>query len=289
MAGKPWYNNGIKEIQVDITKGEQIPKGYVRGRKPLTTEQIENRSAKIQHTIQNKSPSQKELTRKKRSESLKSTYASKSDEEKQLIIQKRSYTMLMKSDEEKAVYREKLSSSLKGNNKGKIPWNKGLTKETDTRVLQNALHTSNTNLTRCKELKQSDPDYFSKWHQYVCQKMKENGTYLKSQPEEILYSELITLYGKDNVCRQYKDTRYPFNCDFYIIEKDLFIELNAHWTHGGQPYDPDNPECQKQLLEWQEKAKTSKYYQNAIYVWTDLDVRKRKIAEENNLNYKTMY
>lgn len=31
------------------------------------------------------------------------------------------------------------------------------------------------------------------------------------------------------------------------------------------------------------------YYANAIYVWTDLDVRKHKIAKENNLNIEFLY
>lgn len=118
---------------------------------------------------------------------------------------------------------------------------------------------------------------------------RRNHTFNTSKAESQMCEALKIQYSGCTVLTQYKDTRYPFNCDFYVVEKDLFIELNAHWTRGGQPYDPDNPECQKQLLEWQEKAKTSKYYQNAIYVWTDLDVRKRKIAEENKLNYQVLY
>jgi len=91
------------------------------------------------------------------------------------------------------------------------------------------------------------------------------------------------------IYRQYKDERYPFYCDFYIKEDDLFIELNAHWSHGGRPYDPHDEDCVKKLLEWQEKAKTSKFYENAIQTWTVRDVQKRKCAEENHLNYKAIY
>ena len=43
------------------------------------------------------------------------------------------------------------------------------------------------------------------------------------------------------------------------------------------------------LEDWQERAKTSRFYKNAIYVWTNLDVRKQKCAKENNLNYKVIY
>ena len=41
MAGKPWYNNGENEIQIDVNKGEIIPDGYVRGRKPRTQQEKE--------------------------------------------------------------------------------------------------------------------------------------------------------------------------------------------------------------------------------------------------------
>ena len=36
MAGKPWYNNGIKEIQVGTN--EPVPDGFVRGRLKWTPE-----------------------------------------------------------------------------------------------------------------------------------------------------------------------------------------------------------------------------------------------------------
>ena len=36
MAGKPWYNNGTREIQVG--NNEVVPDGYTRGRLPLTPE-----------------------------------------------------------------------------------------------------------------------------------------------------------------------------------------------------------------------------------------------------------
>ena len=66
-----------------------------------------------------------------------------------------------------------------------------------------------------------------------------------------MYKMLCTKYGTENVKRQYRDkNRYPFRCDFYIEGEDLFIELNLHWTHGGMPFENDNPECIKKLNEW---------------------------------------
>lgn len=118
---------------------------------------------------------------------------------------------------------------------------------------------------------------------------KKNNSFNTSKPEEELYKQLLEQYNEKTILRRYKDYRYPFYCDFYIIEDDLFIELNAHWTHGGKPYDPNDEECQKQLILWKEKAKQSQFYENAIKTWTERDVEKLRIAKENNLNYKVIY
>ena len=117
---------------------------------------------------------------------------------------------------------------------------------------------------------------------------RKNHTFNTSKIEEDFYLYLISVFGKNNVCRNYRDEkRYPFNCDFYIPSEDLFIELNAHWTHGGKPYDQDDKECQEQLLKWQSSSK--EYNKNAIHTWTVRDVNKFKIAKLNNLNYLTIY
>ena len=110
---------------------------------------------------------------------------------------------------------------------------------------------------------------------------KKNGTLNTSKPENQSYQILKEKY-KD-IMQQYISNEYPFNCDFYIPSLDLYIECNYHWTHGGHPFNENNLEDQIKLNKW--KNKNSKFYNNAIYVWTDLDVRKRNIAKENNLNY----
>ena len=114
---------------------------------------------------------------------------------------------------------------------------------------------------------------------------KKNGTFNSSHPEEEYYEYLLTIYPKDDVVRQYRDERYPFNCDFYIKSLDLFIECNYSWTHGGKPFDPEDEECKAKLAKWKEDAKHSKYVRNAINTWTIRDPNKREVAKENNLNY----
>lgn len=288
MAGKPWYNNGIQEIQIGYD--EEIPDGYIRGRLPRTAEQREISLTKFRNTLINKSQEEKDLSNIKRSNSLKISYANKSDDEKRQIVARRVATMNSKSDEEKAAYRKRLSDSSIGKNKGKEPWNKGLTKDTDERVALNAEHTAKSSIERIKRVRESDPEYFNRWRSSINQKMHDNGTLNTSLQEENYYKILVSKYGEDGVIRQYFDRdRYPFNCDFYIPSEDLFIEYNKSWTHGGHPFDKLNLDDISKLEFWQEKAKTSKYYRNAIYTWTDLDVRKTEIAKKNNLNYKVIY
>ena len=123
--------------------------------------------------------------------------------------------------------------------------------------------------------------------QYLTRKL--HNTFNTSNAEEALYKELLLENSNKTIYRQYKDDRYPFYCDFYIVEDDLFIELNTHWTHGGMPYDPDNPLCQEQLRVWKEKAQTSKFYAQAIKTWTERDVQKLNCAINNKLNYKVIY
>ena len=118
---------------------------------------------------------------------------------------------------------------------------------------------------------------------------KKNNSFNTSSSELELYKKLCEENKTKTIYRNYKCERYPFYCDFYIKEDDLFIELNAHWTHGGKPFDEKDADCIRQLNEWKEKAKTSKFYEEAIKTWTVRDVNKRIVAEKNKLNYKVIY
>ena len=78
--------------------------------------------------------------------------------------------------------------------------------------------------------------------------------------------------------------KYPYLCDFYIKELDLYIELNITWTHGWHYYtESDKPK----LLEM--KNKNNAYYDVAIYIWTTHDLEKRDCAIKNNLNYVVVW
>lgn len=118
----------------------------------------------------------------------------------------------------------------------------------------------------------------------------KNGTTNTSKPENEFYDWLRNTLGRDNVKKEYIDKeRYPWHCDFYLRDRDIFIELNLFFTHGSHPYDPCDEEDQNKLKLWESKSKDSTFYKNAIEVWTKGDPQKIKKAKENNLNYYIVY
>lgn len=231
---------------------EECPKDFLKGRLSMSEE-----------------------TKRKMSEN---NYIKKITPEKEKIRREKiSKTKQNKSQEEKLEYSKKLSQSRKGKGLGIIPWNKG------KKGLQKAWN-KGLSFEECHDSSKEE------MVKNINKTKRENNSFNISNKEEEYYKELCKEYGEENIIRQYYDAeRYPYNCDFYIKTKDLFIELNATWTHGGKPYNAEDKECQEQLKLWEEKSKTSKYYRNAIYTWTDLDVRKQTCAKQNNLNYKTIY
>lgn len=121
---------------------------------------------------------------------------------------------------------------------------------------------------------------------------KRNATLATSSPEDALY-ELLVEYADQlgmTVVRQHRDEdRYPFAVDFYIPERDLFIELNGSWSHGGHWYEADREMDQKTVQTWRKKGEKSQYYLNALGTWTERDVRKREAARDAQLNYVTLW
>lgn len=121
---------------------------------------------------------------------------------------------------------------------------------------------------------------------------RKNGTFATSSAEDSLYELLVAYVDQQGmtVVRQYRDEgRYPFAVDFYIPERDLFIELNGSWSHGKHWYETDREMDQKTVQTWRKKGKKSEYYRNALEVWTERDVRKRNVAREAQLNYVTLW
>lgn len=119
--------------------------------------------------------------------------------------------------------------------------------------------------------------------QKIIESKKRNGTINDSKSERDLHQMLINYFGENDIECQYRSERYPYKCDFYIKSRDIFIELNAYWMHGGHWFDINNEADVEKLQVWIDKSNES--YERAIYVWSENDLEKRKIALDNKLNY----
>ena len=121
--------------------------------------------------------------------------------------------------------------------------------------------------------------------QKIYETKKNNNSFNKSSIEEQFASWL----DENNILyiRQYKSEQYPFCCDFYFPEKDLYFEINGHCVHNNHPFNPDNKKDIATLEKWKQKG--TKFYKNMIHVWTVTDPLKVKTANENNLNFKVVY
>lgn len=127
--------------------------------------------------------------------------------------------------------------------------------------------------------------------QYATQ--KKNKKFGKSRAEDYSYEHLCSIYSENDIERQYASNEYPYKADFYIKSLKLYIECNYGWTHGTkschEPFDSSNEQHLEALSTLLNKSKQSDYYKNAIYQWTELDVRKRQCALDNKLNWIAFY
>lgn len=120
-----------------------------------------------------------------------------------------------------------------------------------------------------------------------------NGTLNSSFAEDALYGLLVDKFGVDSVWRNVVvDNRYPYHVDFYIVPRDMFIELNGDKCHYTHWFDCDNISDVHVVESWWANAKRlesenrgSSRYRKYIKTWTETDVLKRMCARKNQLNY----
>jgi len=153
--------------------------------------------------------------------------------------------------------------------------------------------------TKQTNLKRYGVEYCTQ-NKEICQKSwqtkKVHNKLNKSKQEDKIFEIIKQVYP--NVLRNHKTKEYPFHCDFYIPELNLYIEYQGAWTHGKDglnilgPYDSNNKEHQAVIAKWKQKAekienKTGKksQYTDAIDTWTRRDPLKRQTAVANYLNW----
>ena len=296
-----WYNNGIKEIQISIDS--IIPNGFVKGRlpKPKKLDDLSKKFSKEKiykdYIVDNKrfidlldeySISKKDLRclltyykiKKDLKNSSKNNKYRRTHEESVSVGKKSSLTQKeswnKKSEEDKANWSKKcsdaqinMSQEAKSNKANAYrEWWFNLSNEERNEI----------NHKRSNTLKQT----WEKNGDNILSSMKsaerENrkNRLCRTVAEQKLFDYLITVYP-DVVYDIRVDERYPYYCDFYIPSEDLFIELNAHPSHGRLP------------IEFLSVDEYSKYNQKWVDVFARRDIEKQKTAKENNLNYMMIY
>jgi len=122
---------------------------------------------------------------------------------------------------------------------------------------------------------------------------EKNKNFKSSKFEEYVYVKLQSKFN--NIIRNYntlleeQSNRYPYNCDFYIKDFDLFIEIQGSQFHHFHPFNSNNPNDINELKKLKRLSKHHEQYNAMITVWTLKDVEKRNVAEKNNLNFKEFY
>lgn len=266
---KKWYNNGLE--QRFFEEGCQ-PENYILGRLPFSKEHCEKLSQKKSGLIHiNNGSDAKFVTEKEFNE----------------VWRYKGYIRgSLFSDNALSNIRKSRKEFFKNNpdwvsptswKHGHDTWNKGIPMSEETRR-KLSLKVTGRKLSEESRLQKIHNEYITK---------KKNNSFHVSSWEDICYRELVNKFGEDDVIRQYQSKEYPFNCDFYISTLNLYIELQFHWTHGKEPFDIHNPSHLKKLEIWKEKSKKSKYYKQAINVWTIHDIK--KLSYRDKVNIKFLY
>ena len=296
-----WYNNSEKEIQLNIN--EPIPEGFVRGRLPkpkkidtlksivskedlyqkFIVENVLLKDLSIIYGISNSDVRQLlnyyKITKDPKLQA-KNRDCSHSHEQALIIGRKSSKTQKQnwdnKSQKDKREWSEKCRQAQKNISPEKraeitkkcTQWYSDLNQQEKDTI--NAIR-SNTLKQRWKV---SGEEIQSKRKKTERQNRKLR--LCRSVAEQKMYDTLIKYYS-DVQYDVRVDDRYPYYCDFYIPDEDLFIELNAHPSHGRLPYSE---------LSFEE-------YSNYPLKWVDVfarrDVEKQQTAKDNNLNYLMIY
>lgn len=125
------------------------------------------------------------------------------------------------------------------------------------------------------------------YNKYIKMGTRDKWLRLQSKYELLVFDALVNKYGYDDVIPQYgvypTDERYPYNCDFYVKSRDIFIELNMYYSHQNHWFDENNPDD----VEFLQKQKDlgTKSSLTVVSTWGGSDVKKRNIAKTNSLNY----
>lgn len=278
-----FFTDGVKTIK--LKPGDEIPDGFHLGRTFNVNTWNRGLTAQNDERVRKNTQLMRDTRIKNGSYNSWNKGLTKNTHPSLLTVsQKVSASRLGKSSWNKGIpaseeQKQKQSAVMKG----RVPWNKGLTKETNASILaaSNKLKGHQCFVTDWEAAKQKE--YETK---------KRNHSFNSSKVEKDLISKLIDEYGEENVKHPYRDSRYPFNCDAYVVPLDLFIEVQGTVEHNGRPYDSSNQQDVEEADYIRRKAEQlgpdSRYW-NIYKWWTEIDPRKLETLRKNNLNFKLIY
>lgn len=126
--------------------------------------------------------------------------------------------------------------------------------------------------------------------------MKENGKLQKSHKEDEVAEYIVSLGYR--IERHHMTDTFPFNADIYLPDYDLYIEYQGSHFHNTYSFmgTKDDFDVLQTYYDKSQKLKKESgdsekltQYDNMIYVWGDLDVRKRVYAQDNHIRYFEIY
>lgn len=278
-----FFTDGV--VTVKLKKGDSIPIGFYPGRTFKSNPWNKGLTSATDERVKKNTDATHKTRREKGNYVPWNKGLTKEDSEiLQTVSQKVSAYRKGKEPWNKGIpaseeQKRKQSSAMSG----RVPWNKGLTKET------------NASIMAASEKLLGHECFVKDWEAAKRKEYdtkKRNGTFNSSKVESELISELVSQYGEENVIHPYRDSRYPWNCDAYVVPIDLFIEVQGTVEHNGRPYDPS---CEKDVAEAEQiKAKAeaagpNSRYWNIYKWWTVIDPKKLQTLRNNKLNFKLIY
>lgn len=192
-------------------------------------------------------------------------------------------TIYKRTNEEKRKISEKSKQTRLIKNNGKYFSDETINKIKETNLNKYGVES----FTKTQKFKDIIVDKQSTIQSKQYKTKKKNKSFNSSKIEKEL--EKYFIENGIKYISQYRSDMYPFACDFYFPDSDYYIEIQGSWTHGSHPFDDSNVDDINTLNILKNKSEKSAFYKNAIYVWTEHDVKKRNIAKTNKLKYLEIF
>lgn len=302
-----WINNKIIEKLISVD--DKIPEGFEKGRlkRPKKIDQLKTVVSKEElisyYIVQNKSfietmakfnlQVRKDLRqllnyygiRKSPKQRAKNNKSPKRTHEqyieygkKSSITQKESWKN--KSDKEKEEWskKQKIAHSTDKFKKNISEINKEYNKNLDSSTKEER---NKKRSASCKK-SWSNPQLIEKQRataQRNRDKRKKQNNTCRTLQEQKIFNALLIEYPSTKY-DVLVDERYPYHCDFYIQDLDLFIEYQGHPSHGKYPYIEND---EKSLNE------ANRLYGQWRDIYINKDYEKYKKAISSDINFLRIY